>query len=74
MELLGAACFLVSCAGTGSKKPAAIPYIETNALPTRLAVLPARFIITDKNTGKKTLIEEDSKKEKFIGGLKFPGF
>ncbi len=69
IELLCMTCFLVSCAGTSSKKPAAISYIKTNALPMRLAVLPVKFLTVKKNTAGEFPAKNNSKKGKFISSI-----
>lgn len=67
--LLGAAGLLASCASTEQKKPEAVSYVDTNALPLRLAVLPVKFLAVQKNKAGEFPVNGDSKKEKFIGEL-----
>ena len=69
IELLCTACLLVSCTNTSPKKPAAISYVKTNTLPTRLAVLPVKFLTVKKKTAGEFPSAANSKKGKFIGGI-----
>lgn len=68
-ELLCTALLLVSCAGTGNQKTAAISYIKTNTLPMRLAVLPVKFLAIKKKTAGEFPVKKNSKKGGFISGI-----
>jgi len=65
--LIAAAGLLTSCAKM--EKPAAVSYVESTTLPSRLAVMPVTFLpVTEKVTGEFP-VDAGSEKGKFIGEL-----
>jgi hypothetical protein len=65
--LLGAAIALTSCAKY--EKPPEIAYVETTTLPSKLAVMPVRFLTIEKNAAGDFPVQAKSDKGKFISEL-----